>query len=65
MDHDNAFTKLDKVPEREGEAPGQLFDAGEGLDSWVNPAAALLLSLQTSKQLRNRGSNHISISQLV
>lgn len=51
MDHDDALTKLEEVPESEGEPPGQLFDAGEGLDSGVSPAAALLLSLQTNKQL--------------
>lgn len=51
MDHDDALTKLEGVPEGEGEPPGQLFDAGEGLDPWVSPAAALLLSLQTNKQL--------------
>lgn len=51
MDHDDALTKLEEVPEGEGEPPGQLFDAGEGLDPWVSPAATLLLSLQTNKQL--------------
>lgn len=52
MDHDDTLTKLDQVPKSEGEAPGELLDAGEGLDSGVRPAAALLLSLEASKQLR-------------
>lgn len=52
MDHDDALAKLDEVPEGEGEPPGELFDAGEGLHSWLSPTAALLLSLETNKQLR-------------
>lgn len=51
MDHDDALTKLDQVPESEGEPPGELLDAGERLNSWVSSTAALLLSLQTDKQL--------------
>ena len=63
MDHDHTLPKLDGVPEGEGEAPGELLDAGEGLDPWVSPAAAaLLLSLQTDKQLRKQ--EHMSIKQL-
>lgn len=64
MDHDDALTKLDKVPEGEGEPPGQLFDAGEGLDSWLSPTTALLLSLETNKKLRKGEEKHISIMQL-
>lgn len=55
MDHDDTLTKLHQVPESEGEAPGQLLDAGESLDSRVSPAAALLLSLEASKQLGGGG----------
>lgn len=57
MDHDDAFPKFDEVPEGEGEPPGELLDAGEGLDSWVSPANALLLSLKTHKQLRKVEEN--------
>lgn len=57
MDHDDTLTKLDQVPESEGEAPGKLLDAGESLDSWVRPATALLLSLEASKQLRKEKKN--------
>ncbi len=57
MDHDDALAKLDEVPEGEGEPPGELFDAGEGLDSRLSPTAALLLSLETNKQLRKAEKN--------
>lgn len=51
MDHHDTLTKLDEVPEREGEPPGQLLDAGEGLDSWVRRPSTLLLPFETHKQL--------------
>lgn len=61
VDQDDALAKLDQVPEREGEAPGKLFDAGQGLDAGPRPAvtvatvvaatAAFLPLPQTSKQL--------------
>lgn len=52
MDHDDAFTKLDEVPEGESEAPGQLLDAGEGLDSWVSLTTALLLLFKMHEKLQ-------------
>lgn len=60
VDQDDAFAELDQVPEREGEAPGELFDAGQGLDvgarstaatAATGATAALLLLPQTSEQL--------------
>ncbi len=63
MDHDHALTKLDVVPESEGKPPGEFFAAGEGLDSWVSPTPALLLSLQTNEQLRKGEEKHMSILQ--
>lgn len=62
MDQDDALAELDQVPEREGEAPGELFDAGQGLDvgarSTATTTALLLLLLllpQTSEQLWAEG----------
>lgn len=66
MDHDDALAKLEKVPERQSEAPGQLFDAGEGLDPGVSPTAALLLLFKTHKQLgstRKKMYQHLSACQ--
>lgn len=62
MDHDDALTKLDEVPESKGEPPRELFDAGESLDSRVSPAATLLLSLKASKQLGKVKKNSASCS---
>lgn len=63
VDHDDTFTKLDHVSEREGEPPGQLLDAADRLDSWLSPAAAaaaaLLLPPERHKQL---GEKHVSTS---
>lgn len=64
MDHDDAFAKLDEVPEGQSEAPGQLLDAGEGLDSWVRLTAALLLLFKTHEKLQKREKT-FSIYELV
>lgn len=56
VDHDDALTKLDEVPEGKSKPPGQLLDAGEGLDPWVSPTTALLLLFQTNKQLGSGGT---------
>lgn len=55
VDHNDAFTKLDEVPEGQSEAPGQLLDAGEGLDSWLHRTAALLLLFKTYEKLQKHG----------
>lgn len=55
VDQDDALAKLDRVAEREGEAPGELFDTSQGLDVEGRPAAAaaaaFLLPPQTSEEL--------------
>lgn len=57
VDHDDTLTKLNQVPQSEGEASGELLDAGESLDSWVRPASTLLLPLEASKQLEKEKKN--------
>lgn len=58
VDQNDTLAKLDKVPEGEGKPPGQLFYAGESLDSWLRPAAAaLLLLLKSYKQLEGAEKN--------
>lgn len=54
VDQDDALAELDEVAESKGESPGELSDAGEGLDSVRDSASALLLLFEPSEQLRRQ-----------
>lgn len=57
VDHDHALTKLDEITKGQGQSPGELSDAGEGLHSMTEPPSALLLLLKPSEELRRRGQS--------
>lgn len=62
MDQDDALAKLDGVSKSKGEASGQLFDAGERLDSPDSRTAAVLLSLKMGKQLGGAKEDRKSVA---